>query len=113
MKNQESTLQIACVKWFRYQYPEPKYLIWATPNGGARNAITGAILKVEGVRSGIPDLIIATEGKIFFIEMKSGKNKVSENQKAVIKMLDDMRFITYICYDFQDFKKVVDGELNN
>ena len=49
MKHEESRLQQNCVKWFRYQYPEPKYLIYANANGGARSRIEAMIMKGEGV----------------------------------------------------------------
>ena len=57
MKNVESKIQIACVNWFRYQYPKYKKLLFSVPNGGARNSITGAILKMEGALAGVSDLI--------------------------------------------------------
>ena len=57
-KDIEHALQCACVHWFRIQYPEYATLIFAVPNGGARNAITGARLKDEGVTAGVADLIL-------------------------------------------------------
>ena len=54
MKHNESTQQTKCVKWFRTYYPD--YVLFAVPNGGNRSAITGAILKAEGVMPGVADL---------------------------------------------------------
>ena len=51
MNNAESRLQQACVRWVRYQYPD--LVVYAIPNGGKRNAVTGAILKAEGVLAGV------------------------------------------------------------
>ena len=65
MKNIESKIQIACVNWFRYQYPEYKKLLFSVPNGGARNSITGAILKAEGALSGVSDLILLKPNKSY------------------------------------------------
>ena len=43
-EHNESQLQKSCVMWFRLQYPRLRYLLFAVPNGGARSAVTGAIL---------------------------------------------------------------------
>jgi len=83
MKHEESNIQIACVKWFRLVYKEPDYLICTFPNGGSRNIITASILKAEGSRAGMPDLVIFTHRKCFFIEMKAKAGRQSENQKQV------------------------------
>lgn len=45
-------------------------LLFAVPNGGGRDALTGAILQGEGVRPGVSDLILLCRGKIIFIEVK-------------------------------------------
>ncbi len=57
MRGQEDRLQIACVRWFRIQYPE--HLIHHSPNGGKRNAIEAKKFKDMGVVAGFPDLFIA------------------------------------------------------
>lgn len=54
----EHAEQVALMQWARIQakrYPGLD-LLHAIPNGGARNAITGAKLKAEGVKPGVPDL---------------------------------------------------------
>lgn len=109
----EESLQIACVNWFRYQYPEPKYLIFAVPNGGKRNIITAVKMKKQGVRAGIPDLCIMTQGKMFFIEMKIGKNQLTENQIEIISMINDFGFKTYVARSFEEFEKICNLELQN
>ena len=45
MKNEESRIQQSCIRWFRLQYPEHRLRLFAVPNGGKRDAVTGAILK--------------------------------------------------------------------
>lgn len=83
MLHKEDDLQKACVTWFRLQYPEPKYLIHHSPNGGKRNAREAGRLKAQGVRAGFPDLIILSEYDFICIEMKSEKGTLSDNQKEV------------------------------
>src|SRR5258706_15604992 len=53
--------QIQCsviAQWYLMcaRYGLPAFSLLAIPNGGARDPITGARLKAEGVRAGMPDL---------------------------------------------------------
>ncbi len=53
----ESQIQHDCLTWFRLQYPSLALLLFAVPNGGRRDAKTGARMKYEGVvRGGWPTL---------------------------------------------------------
>ncbi len=58
MKHKESDLQIRCVNWFRYQYPEFARLMEHPKNEGNGNRRQGAIAKAEGVTKGVADLIL-------------------------------------------------------
>lgn len=55
--------------------------VFAVPNGGARDAITGKRLKCEGVLAGVPDLVIVGKGEVFFVEIKTPTGKQSDSQK--------------------------------
>jgi len=58
MKQQEHNEQVAVFAWARWaeaQYPELA-LLFAVPNGGARNKVTAARLKAEGVKRGVLDI---------------------------------------------------------
>lgn len=84
MSNIESKLQKACVKWFCLQYPHLADVFFAVPNGGARSAVTGAILKAEGVRKGVADLLLLVPNKSYHglcIEMKTPKGRQSLSQR--------------------------------
>ena len=63
------------------------------PNGGNRDAVTGAKLKRAGVKRGVPDLIIV--GKMLAVELKVGNNKPTSEQ---IKWLEDYRAIGWGAY---------------
>lgn len=109
MKHTESTLQKRCVNWFRLNYPKHLRLI-AIPNGGARNAITGAILKGEGVVAGAPDLFLFHAAQGFHglaIEMKSRIGKQSESQKAFEADIDIEGYKYVVCRSFEEFQAVV------
>ena len=54
----ESQIQHDCLTWFRLQYPSLAFMLFAVPNGGKRDAKTGARMKYEGAISGVSDLIL-------------------------------------------------------
>ena len=113
MKQLESKLQIECVKWFRLAYP--KEILFSIPNGGNRNIVTATMLKREGTLSGIPDIFLAKG--IFpynglFIEMKAEKGKLSENQKEMIKKLEEKFYKCVVCNSFDSFKTEIETYLN-
>ena len=58
MRHEESALQKSCVRWFAYQFPKYHKLLFAIPNGGARRKSEAAIMKAEGVRAGVADMIL-------------------------------------------------------
>ena len=96
----ESQEQRAFVKWFRLQYPAIKF--FAIPNGGNRDAITGAIMKAEGVSTGVPDLYFPKLR--LWIEFKRIKGSViSADQREWETYLrdecHDSHFYAYGCDD--------------
>lgn len=108
MRQLEHKLQCACVRWLRLKYPN--VLGFAIPNGGARSALTGAMLKAEGVVAGVPDLMIAVPkgGHAgLFVEMKVKPNRPSREQKEIISKLEDAGYKVAICYAFEEFVKIV------
>jgi len=74
---------------------------FAVPNGGARDIITGAKLKAEGVRPGSPDLVFfASPGRVLWIEMKNGTSgKISEKQKILHQLMRDNAHDVVVCRD--------------
>lgn len=86
--------QCAVIQWWRNVHPlynVPEFALFAVPNGGARDAITGARLKSEGVRSGALDLILAIPSAAYaglFIELKVRNNQPSDKQKAFVEYLN-------------------------
>ena len=107
-KISEHTLQVQCVHWFRVQYP--KKIIFACPNGGARNIIVATKLKAEGVLRGVPDLCIPEPTKKYhglWVELKVGYNKASPEQIQLIRELIFRKYACVICYNLDEFMKVI------
>ena len=105
----ESQIQKDCVKWFRSRYQEIEPLFFAVANGGARNAWTAKIMKDEGVRAGVADLIllIPRHGySCLCIEMKTPDGTQSESQKIFERMLTQYKGMYVVCRSLPDFQRV-------
>lgn len=114
--NKESKLQKACVHWFRYQYSRYAMLLFAIPNGGSRNPMEAARLKAEGVTSGVSDLFLSVPRNGYhglYIEMKFGKNTMSENQNKFRKAVTEQGYDFALCYDFAQFQGAVENYFNS
>ena len=77
MKHIEHDIQVGIVKYLRMM----GVFCFAVPNGGNRDAKTGAFLKNEGALAGVADLIIVMPNKVFFVEIKTDNGKQSESQQ--------------------------------
>jgi hypothetical protein len=106
-KDEEHRLQCACVRWFKMQYKQLSYALFAVPNGGRRDPITGARLKAEGALAGVSDLILLQRNSRYgalLIEMKTSKGRHSPAQKAWSKAItsgDEFKYVT--CRSLQEF----------
>lgn len=114
MKHEESKMQQRCVEWFRYSFP--KAVIASFPNGvyiggtPIQRARRWNTLKAEGAMVGIPDLFIGLASGGYhglFIEMKTEKGKLSENQKIVHAMLINAGYCVKVCRSFEDFTLLI------
>lgn len=103
----EHSGQVLLINWVRAneaQYPELR-LLFAIPNGGARDKATGFRLKAEGVLAGVPDLFfpVARNGRHgLFIEMKAVKGRPSQKQIDFIRELRGQQYTAEICYSHQE-----------
>lgn len=116
MHNEESRIQQACVKWFRYQFPHFARLLFAVPNGGARNAVTAAILKGEGVVAGVADLLLLVPNRHYHglcIEMKTRTGRQSDNQKEWQKEVESQGYKYIVCRNVDSFIEDVTGYLDD
>jgi hypothetical protein len=115
MKHEESQTQRACVKWFRLVYPKLSRLLFAVPNGGKRGIREAAIMKAEGVVSGVADLLLLVPKggyNALAIEMKTDKGKQNENQKLWQEDFEKSGGKYVVCRSFDAFKKEVESYLD-
>ena len=110
MRRDESNLQIACVTWYRLQYPKLRKALFSVPNGGTRNKREAVTLKKEGVTAGVSDLILAVPNKEnagLFIEMKTPSGTVSKDQKEFLALMKSLGYRTEVVRSFNKFVEVV------
>jgi hypothetical protein len=96
----ESAEQASFVKWFETQYPRVRIL--AVPNGAflfgnaGQRAKQMHALKMQGLRPGVPDLLIPEW--FLWIEMKRLKGgKLSPEQADWIMYLRDSGYTVLVC----------------
>ena len=115
--NSESNEQISLFEWCEYsagKYPELK-LLFHIPNGGYRTTATAGRMKAEGVKSGVPDLMLPVSKGGYhglFIEMKAGKNKPTVNQEKWIHDLSLQGYLSLVCYGWEEAAKTLMKYLN-
>lgn len=81
-RQDEHGIQVAIMQFLDRALPASCYA-FAVPNGGNRSAVTGAILKREGVKAGVADIIVMRNpGLCALIEVKTAKGSLSNSQKA-------------------------------
>jgi hypothetical protein len=101
--NEEHRIQSAIVEWFDMRYHHMRFLLFAIPNGGSRSVITGAMLKREGVRRGVPDLFLAIpthSASGLFIEIKTPEGRVTPDQDEYHGILERAGYSVKIVRSF-------------
>lgn len=123
-RQDEHNLQVACVRWFNLQYPQYRGLLFACPNGGARNLVTAAKLKAEGVVAGVADLLllvpmfVKAKDEMWYntihalcIEMKTAKGRQSPEQKEWQKKVEDAGYRYVIVRSVEQFMNEINDYL--
>lgn len=107
----EDSLQAACVRFYRFQYPQ--HLIMSFPAGfvfggdAVKRAMTANRMKAMGYQVGCPDLMIITPNEVRFIEMKVDKGRLTDNQKEVHERLKNMGYRVDVCRSLDEFVEMV------
>lgn len=88
MKRPEQTFQIQLCKVLRGVLP-PRSVMFAVPNAAKRGVVAAKMEKRAGLKSGVPDLCICWNSKPYFLELKTKKTGLSENQRNTIADLQE------------------------
>lgn len=116
----ESGHQEAIIEWCSWniqQYPELD-LLYHVPNGGKRDKATAIALKRQGVKAGVPDLVLPVARCGYhglYIELKAPGGSVQKSQREYIKRLRQQGYLAVICYGWQESVQLIsdylDGQL--
>lgn len=103
----ESKLQEAVSHYLQVSYGN--LLFFHTPNGGFRYKKQAKNFKAQGVKAGIPDImIIKARGDYhgFACELKVGKNKPTIIQLAVMEQLKQEGWRVHVAYSLAEFSRL-------
>lgn len=111
----EHTEQVSLFRWWKRQYRSHPALLFAIPNGGARDRITGKRLKDEGVRAGMPDICLPWPSggcHGLFIELKRQRGgTVSKAQAEALSALRKAGYRAEVCKGWQAARAVIENYL--
>lgn len=109
----EAQEQRELFRWARLargRYPELQ-LMYHIPNEGRRSVATGARMKAEGLRPGVPDICLPVARGGFhalYIEMKRAKRgRVSEEQHAWLAALERAGNRAVVCRGWDQAREVI------
>ena len=105
-KRSEEADQALAVKWFGLQHPCEARWLHHSPNGGKRNAVTGARMRSLGAKTGFPDLVLYQQRGSFIglvIECKRADGGViSKTQKGWLNQLENQGFCCIVAHGFDE-----------
>lgn len=107
----EHQSQSAFFDLVRLKYPRCE-LIYAVPNGGHRHKLTAVKLKREGVKAGIWDITVdvpAGDCHGLKMEVKSGNNKLTKEQKKMEAAYIKAGYYCVIVRDAEEAMRCLDG----
>ena len=106
--------QVELFAWAEYAQTEHPELcmLFAIPNGGARHPAVAAQLKAEGVKAGVPDIMLAVaRGRWhgLFVELKRAdrSNHATSAQRAWMEMLRRYGYSAVIAYGAQEARQAI------
>lgn len=109
----EAEEQRQLFKWAKLQsgrYPELRYM-YHVPNGGHRKTREAALLKAEGVKSGVPDIVLPMPRKPFhglYIELKRQvSGTVSEEQQKYLSFLNFVGYKAVVCRGWKEASETI------
>jgi len=101
--DREGLEQAALVKELFFSLPKVAALIYHVPNGGQRHKAVAAKLKEQGVKAGVPDLVLPmARGGYFglYLEFKAtppNAAPVSPSQHAWLRQLSEQGYLAIVC----------------
>jgi hypothetical protein len=101
--DREGLEQSALMAELSLRYPAAAKLMYHVPNGGHRHKLVAMKLKAQGVKAGVPDLVLPmARGGYFglYVEFKAAPPhdaEVSSSQHAFIQALNAQGYLAVVC----------------
>ena len=83
-------------------------------DGGKRDKATAAVLKRQGVKAGVPDIMLPAARAGYhglYIELKAGENTTTKKQKEWLEYLRQQGYYTAVCYGWQPAAQLIEQYL--
>jgi hypothetical protein len=122
-RSEESKMQRALVRWFdlnaKAKFGVNPLVLWAVPNAGVRGVVTAAIMKAEGMRPGVPDLVLAKPMSKWigehqaiwvhglFLELKTPEGRISPEQETYHEVLRGQGYAVNVIRSFDEGVEVI------
>lgn len=111
----ESLEQISVMEYLRYKYPQAEKVTFHVANERKQNKIWGLVMSHMGLKAGIPDIMMPIARKGYhglFIEMKSKKGRLSDNQIRMIELLANQNYLVKVAYGCEQAIKAINSYLD-
>lgn len=102
-KPTEHQIQAALFQWLRAVHP--KVIAYAIPNAARRSPQQAAYLKAEGLRAGMPDVVIAKACGGFhglYLELKRDKGRLADSQRETLMALANEGYACAIAWNLDE-----------
>lgn len=109
----ENKVQASSVKWFTNNYclkhHNPQCVIFSVPNEAIQKMAWKQIstFKAMGLKSGVSDVIVLSEGKVLFVEFKTEKGIQTAKQRNFQQAVEALGFDYHICRSVEEFQKII------
>lgn len=105
----EDHLHIQVCRYIKFQYPW--VVIHHSPNEGKRTPFERYKMKLLMVMAGFPDLLLFChkKKKVIALELKSGKNKPTDNQVSFMEVLRSVDIPVHWTNLFDDARLFIDS----
>jgi len=115
----EADEQIALFQWAGMQearHPELRLLFHAA-NGGRRNKAEAARLKAQGVKAGVPDILLDVarggyHGLRIELKRDDGKSNPTAEQQRWLDNLAEQGYMAMVCHGWWEAASVIVGYLD-
>lgn len=103
----------ALMQWAS-MHPICKYYLLHVPNGGSRNPIEAHNLRLEGVRAGVSDYLLAYPRGGYsglWIELKRQGGRATRAQKEWLERMEGVGYRAQVAYGWDEAKSIIEDYL--